>query len=564
MTDRFAMSGQGGEHTIEHCQNFGLYCGGTWQGLMDNLDYIQGMNFNAIWVSPVVANLPQHTIDGEAYAGYWSQDIYGLNENFGSAYELKALVQAMHERDMYFMMDVVPNHMGYNGNVTNPIDYSVFSPFNDEKYYHPYCEMDYSGTNATALQECWLGSEEVPLVDLRTEDDEVADKFGDWIEWMVETYDVDGLRIDAGVNVGPDFLEKFVKRAGIFATAEVYIEDTTIACQYQEAMGSVLNYPLHWPMVAAFQKGGDGFDALADMMKQQADSCPDVTTLATFSENQDVPRFANYTQDMAHAKNVAAYVLMADGIPVIYQGIEQHFTGGTDPFTNREPVWQTEFDVFTPIYRQIAVLNTLRLHMARTDDDYITTQTKVLSTSSDFMAMSKGKGSASVVSVFTNREADSSSSSLDISDSPFDSNTELTEVLSCDTLTTDSDGGFSAETTGGEPLVFVASDMLKNSSLCGHDGKKFAQPNLEQSTTQRVQSATSASGSSAPTSTAVATIPVVHYSETAVTANPTATGSDSAASSTVISSWSWAPVSLLAIIISNGLLGAGLVMDRRR
>lgn len=283
MTDRFAMSGQGGSHTIEQCTHDGMYCGGTWEGLIEHLDYIQGMNFNAVWISPVVRNLPQHTVDGEGYAGYWSQDLYSLNENFGYEHDLLRLVDALHSRDMLFMMDVVPNHMAYNGNATGEIDYEVFNPFNKAKYFHPFCPMDYSGENATALQECWLGSDEVPLVDLKTEDEEVAEMFGEWIEWMVETYKVDGLRIDAGVNVAPEFLSQFVERAGVFSTAEVYIEDVGIACDYQEAMGSVLNYPLYWPMTEAFQNGGSMAD-LKSMMDQQAEECPDVTSLTTFSE----------------------------------------------------------------------------------------------------------------------------------------------------------------------------------------------------------------------------------------------------------------------------------------
>lgn len=37
------------------------------------LDYIQGMGFTAIWITPVTEQLPQDTGDGEAYHGYWQQ-----------------------------------------------------------------------------------------------------------------------------------------------------------------------------------------------------------------------------------------------------------------------------------------------------------------------------------------------------------------------------------------------------------------------------------------------------------------------------------------------------------
>jgi alpha-amylase len=33
------------------------------------------MGFTAIWITPVTKQLPQHTADGEAYHGYWQQDM---------------------------------------------------------------------------------------------------------------------------------------------------------------------------------------------------------------------------------------------------------------------------------------------------------------------------------------------------------------------------------------------------------------------------------------------------------------------------------------------------------
>lgn len=54
LTDRIARSasdGGGGS-----CGNLGNYCGGTFKGLEGKLDYIQGMGFDAIWITPIVAS----------------------------------------------------------------------------------------------------------------------------------------------------------------------------------------------------------------------------------------------------------------------------------------------------------------------------------------------------------------------------------------------------------------------------------------------------------------------------------------------------------------------------
>lgn len=52
LTDRFAVPGYG--NSGPPCDAFvGKYCGGTWSGIIEKLDYIQGMGFDAVWISPV-------------------------------------------------------------------------------------------------------------------------------------------------------------------------------------------------------------------------------------------------------------------------------------------------------------------------------------------------------------------------------------------------------------------------------------------------------------------------------------------------------------------------------
>lgn len=54
LTDRIARDG--GDTGGSACGNLGNYCGGTWAGLEGKLDYIQGMGFDAIWLTPVVSS----------------------------------------------------------------------------------------------------------------------------------------------------------------------------------------------------------------------------------------------------------------------------------------------------------------------------------------------------------------------------------------------------------------------------------------------------------------------------------------------------------------------------
>lgn len=61
---------------------------------------------------------------------------------------------------------------------------------------------------------------------------------------------------------------------------------------------------------------------------------------------------------------------MADGIPIIYAGQEQHYNGGSDPY-NREAVWLSKYDTDSPLYKLIAKGNAIRSRAIYQDDGYL-------------------------------------------------------------------------------------------------------------------------------------------------------------------------------------------------
>src|SRR5262249_25372580 len=85
----------------------------------------------------VVKNVPASSLDGrgEAYHGYYAQDLYSLNEHFGDESDLLSLSKELHARKMLLMVDVAPNHMG-SGPLSG-ISYQDYVPWNDEYYFHP-------------------------------------------------------------------------------------------------------------------------------------------------------------------------------------------------------------------------------------------------------------------------------------------------------------------------------------------------------------------------------------------------------------------------------------------
>lgn len=110
LTDRFARSD--GSSTAACGVVEGLYCRGSWKGIIDKLDYIQGMNFDAIWISPVVTQLAQRTGDGEAYTGYVSQSHFTSHDQSNGARSTRPGDRTQHCGPSYCCMVLATVHRG--------------------------------------------------------------------------------------------------------------------------------------------------------------------------------------------------------------------------------------------------------------------------------------------------------------------------------------------------------------------------------------------------------------------------------------------------------------------
>lgn len=299
MTDRFAHADLS---TSTPCNTTaGMYCGGTWRGVINNLDYISGMGFDAIMISPIIHNLEGGVSYGEAYHGYWADDLYNLNAHFGSRQDLLDLQKALEDRDMYLMVDTVLNNMAWMTNGSNPatsVDYPDLIPFNQQSDYHPFCLID-NYENYTDAQLCWTGDEIVALPDLKQEDPFVASTLESWAQQSIANFSIDGLRIDAAKHIYPDFLPQFFNATGsIFMTGEVLEQDPNIICNYQSNyLPSLPNYPMYYSMLNTFTTGNTS--SLAANIKIMSELCPDPPALTMFSENHDLQRFPSISPDMS-------------------------------------------------------------------------------------------------------------------------------------------------------------------------------------------------------------------------------------------------------------------------
>ncbi|WP_373821001.1 alpha-amylase family glycosyl hydrolase, partial [Jeotgalibaca porci] len=147
------------------------YHGGDFQGVINNLDYLEELGINTIWITPIVDNIDDgmEMANGDkryGYHGYWAKDFTKIDEHLGDVETLKNLVDSAHERGMKIMVDVVLNHAGYGMNDAEQFDGMIRD--------NPVAGDDIIG-------------ELSGLPDFRTEDPAVREQVIQWqIDWITE------------------------------------------------------------------------------------------------------------------------------------------------------------------------------------------------------------------------------------------------------------------------------------------------------------------------------------------------------------------------------------------
>ncbi|MDR1806541.1 MAG: hypothetical protein LBR33_01265 [Propionibacteriaceae bacterium] len=369
----------------------GFFHGGDLQGVIDHLDYIQGLGTTAIWLTPVFANRPVQGDAGSAsagYHGYWVTDFSRVDPHLGTNGDLKALVAAAHEKGMKVYLDVITNHTadliqltdprGYGGSYVSLQQYPLTAadgtvldptvgadttayPALDPATSFPYVPERVGGDVTPDCLEpvtryhnrgdiVW-GSEDDEMYrygdfsgldDLATEDPAVLECMtGIYEAW--QDFGVDGFRVDTGRHVNMEFWTGFTAAMRAHAAdngqeffdfAEVYLTVPSALAPYvvEGGFDGVLDF--------AFQKAAVSFAAggLASELRDLFDkdgvyetATTDARSLVTFLGNHDMGRVGYFLQyqDEALRRDILAHALMffARGQPVVYYGDEQGFAG---------------------------------------------------------------------------------------------------------------------------------------------------------------------------------------------------------------------------------------------
>ncbi len=121
LTDRFNNGDPSNDINFDRNKETGVlrgFEGGDIKGITQKIKegYFTDLGINAIWMTPIVEQIHGVTDEGTGntygYHGYWAKDWTNIDPNFGTAADLKELVQLAHKKGIRVLLDAVINHTG--------------------------------------------------------------------------------------------------------------------------------------------------------------------------------------------------------------------------------------------------------------------------------------------------------------------------------------------------------------------------------------------------------------------------------------------------------------------
>lgn len=407
--------------------------GGDMQGVEAKLDYIQGMGVTAIWMTPLLRNRAIQN-DGFGHHGYWVIDFTEIDPHFGTNEDLKSLIDAAHERGIKVFFDIITNHTAdvikykechnpdgsyinteekgcpyktqeqvSNGNTYTPFlmdgESEVKTPawLNDPKYYNNQGDSFWEGESA-------VYGDFAGLDDIDTRQPFVVEGMTEIFKNLISEFKPDGFRIDTVKHVDLSFWQQFgpaivshAQEVGIpkfHIFGEVYDGNPAGLSKYTTAgmLPSVLDFGFHFNIKDALYFGQDinriGHLFDNDDYYRDHDSGPEL--LLNFLGNHDAGRVGHFIQKgmpdespETHLQRSIlshAYMYLSRGVPVVYYGDEQGFSGDggdVDARENMDPslvasyndnvligtsktTADDNFDTSHPIYQALAELSQIR------------------------------------------------------------------------------------------------------------------------------------------------------------------------------------------------------------
>lgn len=311
------------------------------------LPHIAKIGCTAIYIGPLFESSTH---------GYDTRDYKVVDRRLGDNEDFIRFVKKAHELDIKVVVDGVFNHTGR--------EFFAFQDIQRNREHSQYCNW-YKGINFGWDNpyhdgfgyEAWRNCFE--LVNLNLWEPAVREYLLGVIDFWIDTFDIDGIRLDCADCLEFSFMEEMrrrtsAKKADFWLMGEVIHGDYSRYIQDgQRMLHSVTNYELHKGLYSGHND--HNYFEIAHTIRREFDENGGIyrgMKLYSFVDNHDVDRIISKIQNKEHIYPIYTLLYTLPGIPSLYYGsewgIEGQKQGGNDgplrPAVNLEEVLEAKKD----------------------------------------------------------------------------------------------------------------------------------------------------------------------------------------------------------------------------
>lgn len=288
--------------------------------LAEWIPHIEKLGANAVYFGPIFQS-SRH--------GYDTADYRIIDRRLGTNEDFARVCAAMRERGIRVVLDGVFNHVGR--------DFWAFRDVREKREASPYRDwfyLHFDGDSAYRdgfYYEGWEGHYE--LVRLNLANPDVRKHIFSAVEDWMETFGIDGLRLDVAYCIDKTFLSELAhfccsKRPDFWLLGEMIHGDYN-ALARPGLLQSATNYECYKGLFSSFNS--KNFFEIAHSFERQFGgydwSLYNGLHLYNFLDNHDVPRIASQLENERHMPLCYAILFGMPGIPSVYYGSEWGIKG---------------------------------------------------------------------------------------------------------------------------------------------------------------------------------------------------------------------------------------------
>ena len=318
------------------------FYGGNLKGIIEKADYIKSLGTGMVYINPIYKSKSNHR--------YSVDDYYQVDPMLGNMSDLSSLSEALRQRDISLIFDVVFNHTSTDFGQFRDANLSAESQFRGWYYF-------LSGKNNTKkTYECFKDSSRMPK--LRISNPEVQSMIMDVLQYYGRVLNISFFRFDVADSMDLNAMKETIgklrdKLPGVMYMAEVWCSPELFVTG--GVYDSAMNYDVRDNIISLIA-GRTSIDAFVKRM--------DLLTFRIGENRQkrmmnlvgshDTMRIRTVLNSRDGSKLAYAIMYLLNGYPSLYYGDETALEGSEDPDCRRTYPWGSEDIDMINFFRELS------------------------------------------------------------------------------------------------------------------------------------------------------------------------------------------------------------------